>query len=126
MVEVIVVPVVALLFHVELLDVAASLGLVVVMGTIGVAAAGTLFGAMTVRTQARDLVLATVLFPLLSPTLLSGVAATREIFAMVQAVHPPGAGAQIAEIGDYLELLGAFDVIALLGGVAFFGPLVDE
>jgi heme exporter protein B len=126
MVEVIVVPVVALLFHVELPDVALSLFLVVLLGTIGVAAAGTLFGAMTVRTRARDLVLATVLFPLLSPTLLSGVAATREIFAMVQAMHPPGAAAQVAEISDYLGLLGAFDVIALLGGIAFFGPLVDE
>jgi heme exporter protein B len=125
-VEIIVVPVVALLFHVELPDVAASLGLVILFGTIGVAAAGTLFGAMTVRTRARDLVLATVLFPLLSPTLLSGVAATREIFAMVQAVHPPGAGAQIAEIGDYLGLLGAFDLVSILGGIAFFGALVDE
>jgi heme exporter protein B len=126
LVECIVVPVVALLFHVELPDVAASLACVVVLGTVGVAAAGTLFGAMTVRTQARDLVLATVLFPLLAPALLSGVAATREIFAMTQAVHPPGALEQLGEIRDYLVLLGAFDAIAVLGGVVFFGPLVDE
>ena len=125
-VECIVVPVVALFFHVELLDVIGSLSCVVVLGTIGVAAAGTLFGAMTVRTQARDLVLATVLFPLLSPTLLSGVAATREIFALVQSMHPPGALEQLAEVRDYLVLLAAFDVIAVLGGIAFFGPLVDE
>jgi heme exporter protein B len=126
LVECIVVPVVALLFHVELPDVIGALSLTIVLGTIGVAAAGTLFGAMTVRTRARDLVLATVLFPLLSPTLMSGVAATREIFAMVQSMTPPGTAEQVHEVSDYLGLLGAFDLIALLGGIAFFGPLVDE
>ncbi len=125
-IECIVVPVVALFFHVELLDVAVSLTCIVALGTIGVAAAGTLFGAMTVRTQARDLVLATVLFPLLSPTLLSGVAATREIFALVQSMHPPGALEQLGEVRDYMVLLGLFDAVAVLGGVAFFGALVDD
>lgn len=114
-VELIVVPVVALLFHVDLLEVAGPLVVVLVMGTIGVAATGTLFGAMTVRTRARDLVLATVVFPLLSPTLVSGVAATREIFA----------GAPFEEVRDYLLLLGTFDLVAVLGGIALFGALVD-
>jgi heme exporter protein B len=125
-VECIVVPVVALFFHVELLDVLCSLACVIGLGTVGVAAAGTLFGAMTVRTQARDLVLATVLFPLLSPALLSSVAATREIFALVQSMHPPGAWEQLGEVQDYLVLLAVFDVVAVAGGLAFFGALVDD
>src|SRR5262249_1943554 len=78
-IELIVVPLVCLMFHVDLPDVALPLGVVLVLGTIGVSAMGTLFGAMTVRTRARDLVLASVLFPLLSPALVSSVAATREI-----------------------------------------------
>jgi len=114
-VEGIVVPVVALLFHVDLLDVIGPLALVLGLGTVGVAATGTLFGAMTVQTRARDLVLATVLFPLLSPTLMSGVAATREIFA----------GAPLGDIRDYLLLLGVFDVMSVFGGLALFGALVD-
>jgi heme exporter protein B len=125
-VEVIVVPVVALMFHVELPDVAPALALVLVLGTIGVAATGTLFGAMTVRTRARDLVLATVLFPLLSPTLVSGVAATREILAAAESMHAARTAEQIAEVSDYLVLLGTFDLIAVLGGVALFGALVDD
>jgi heme exporter protein B len=115
-VELVVVPVVALLFHVELGSVLGPLSLVLFMGTIGIAATGTLFGAMTVRTRARDLVLATVLFPLLSPTLVSGVAATREIFV----------GAPFEEIQDYLILLGIFDFVAVAGGLAMFGVLLDE
>jgi len=126
LVELIVVPVVALLFHVELPDVIGSLSCVLLVGTIGVSATGTLFGAMTVRTRARDLVLATVLFPLLSPTLVSGVAATREIFSICQSMHPPGALEQLAEVSDYIGLLGLFAMVGLLGGIAFFGVLVDE
>jgi heme exporter protein B len=125
-VECIVVPVVALLFHVELVDVAGPLALVLALGTVGVAATGTLFGAMTVRTRARDLVLATVLFPLLSPTLVSGVAATREIFAATQAMPPATYAQQLADVSDYIVLLCTFDAVALLGGLALFGALVDE
>ena len=121
-VEVIVVPVVALMFHVDLIAVMPLLAPVLVLGTIGVAGMGTLFGAMTVRTRARDLVLATVLFPLLSPVLVSGVAATREIFAAVAS----GGAAQLADIQDYLLLLSVFDIVAILGGVSLFGALLDD
>ncbi len=115
-IEIVVVPVVALVLHVDLLDVGAPIALLLVLGTIGVAASGTLFGAMTVRTRARDLVLATVLFPLLTPTLISGVAATREIIQ----------GAPFSDVTDYVILLVTFDVIAIAGGMVMFGALIDE
>jgi len=118
-IECIVVPVVSLLFHIDLIGrhgVLAPLLPILLLGTLGVAATGTLFGAMTVRTRARDLVLASVLFPLLSPTLLSGVVATRELMG----------GASFAELYDYILLLTAFDAIAVLGGIGLFGPLMGD
>jgi len=115
-VELVVVPLVALLFHVDLPPVIAPLTLVLAVATVGIAAMGTLFGAMTVRTRARDLVLASVLFPLLAPTMVSGVAATREIFG----------GAPFDEITDYLVLLAVFDAVAVMGGVGLFGMLLDD
>jgi heme exporter protein B len=115
-VEAIVVPVVALMFHIELGRFIGPLSIVLGTSTVGIAAIGTLFGAMTVRTRARDLVLATVLFPLLSPTMVSGVAATREIFV----------GATFDEIQDYLLLLATFDVVAIAGGLALFGVLLED
>jgi heme exporter protein B len=121
-VEAVVVPLVALLFHVELGLVAGPLALVMVSGTVGVAATGTLFGAMTVRTGARELLLATVLFPLLSPSLVSSVAATREIF--YAAVD--GRAATVDDVRDWLVLLAIFDAVAVLGGVAMFGALVED
>jgi heme exporter protein B len=121
-VEVVVVPLIALLFHVDLLAVGAPLAVVMVFGTIGVAATGTLFGAMTVRTRARDLLLATVLFPLLSPALVSSVAATREVFYAAAS----GQAVDFAELRDWVLLLGVFDLVAVGGGLAMFGALVEE
>jgi heme exporter protein B len=86
------------------------------VATPGIAASGTLFGSMTVRTGARDLMLAVVLFPLLSPTLLSAVAATRELFN----------GAPLGELTDYLKLMGVFDLIFVAGGLSMFGTLVER
>jgi heme exporter protein B len=121
-VECVVVPLVALLFHVDLPAVMAPLALVLLFGTVGVAATGTLFGAMTVRTRARELLLASVLFPLLSPALVSSVAATREVFF----ASATGQAVDIAEVRDWLVLLGVFDFVAIGGGVAMFGALVEE
>ena len=76
---------------------------------------GSLFGAMTVRTRARDLVLASVMFPLLLPTLLAAVAATRDLFG----------GASLPELLDYLMLMTVFDVVFAIGGLTMFGPLME-
>jgi len=121
-VEVVLVPVVALFFHVDLPAVIGPLALVLVLGTVGVAATGTLFGAMTVRTRARELLLAIVLFPLLSPALLSSVAATREIFYAAEHGVPVEAG----EVSGLLILLGIFDAVTVAGGMAMFGALLED
>jgi heme exporter protein B len=121
-VEAVVVPLVALLFHVDLLAIIGPLGLVMLFGSVGVAATGTLFGAMTVRTRARELLLATVLFPLLSPALVSSVAATREVFYAATS----GQAVDLAELRDWLLLLGIFDLVAVAGAMAMFGALVED
>ncbi|HET9931494.1 MAG TPA: heme exporter protein CcmB, partial [Polyangiaceae bacterium] len=64
-----VIPISALLFSLDLTEVGLGLVCIALAAVPGLAASGTLFGAMTVRTQARDLLLAVVLFPLLTPTL---------------------------------------------------------
>lgn len=121
-VEVVIVLLVALLFHVDLPHVAVPLAVVMVFGTVGVAATGTLFGAMTARTGARELILAIVLFPLLSPALLSSVSATREIFY----ASASGQAVDMSEVRDWLLLLGVFDAVSIVGGLAMFGALVED
>jgi len=115
-VELVVIPTAALLFALDLGTVGPGLALIAIAATPGIAASGTLFGAMTVRTRARDLLLAIVLFPLLAPTLLAAVAATRELLG----------GASVGDLGDYLKLMGIFDVVFTAGGLGLFGTLVES
>jgi heme exporter protein B len=121
-VEIVLVPFVALLFHVDLPAVAGVLAVVMLLGTVGVAATGTLFGAMTVRTRARELLLAAVMFPLLSPSLLASVVATREVFYAAVTGQP----VTLADVWDSLKLLGVFDVVSIGGAIGMFGALLDD
>jgi heme exporter protein B len=116
LVEIIVIPTAALLFALDLGQVGLGLSLICLAATPGIAATGTLFGAMTVRTRARDLVLASVLFPLLAPTLLAAVAGTRELLG----------GAALVELVDYLELMGVFAVVFVAGGLGLFELLIES
>ena len=78
-VEVLLVPMVGILYRVDLVPVVLPLVMILATATLGIVLAGSLFGAMTVRTSARDLMLSVVLFPLLTPLLLAAVVATREL-----------------------------------------------
>jgi heme exporter protein B len=106
----------ALLFHLELGTVGGGLAVLCVASAPGIAAAGTLFGAMTVRTAARELVLSGVLLSLLAPALLSAVAGTRELFG----------GASARELGDYVILLVVFAGFFTAGGLGLFGTLLES
>lgn len=109
-------PVVAVLFRLEILRTIVEAGPILLLGTIGYVAMGTLFASMSVRTRARELMLSVVLFPLASPGLLAGVVATREVFG----------GAPLAEIADWLRILGAFDLVAIGCGLVLFEPLMND
>jgi heme exporter protein B len=115
-IQAVVFPAAALFFAVDLIELAGGFVLVSLFATPGIAAAGTLFGAMTVRTSARDLALSVVLFPLLSPVLLTAVSATRGLLS----------GMPEAELAAYVRLLAAFDVVFLAGGLSLFGTLIED
>lgn len=109
-------PVVGILFRLDVLATIVRAGPILALGTIGYVAMGTLFASMSVRTRARELMLSVVLFPLASPGLLAGVVATRELFG----------GAPLAEILDWVRILAAFDLIAIGCGLVLFEPLMSE
>lgn len=115
-IELIVVPCCALFLGFDVLPHAGPLALIALLANVGLAATGTLFGAMTVRTRARDLVLASVLLPLLAPVLGSAIAASRELFE----------GARLTEITDYLELIAVFDLVFGAAGIWLFGLLIES
>jgi heme exporter protein B len=115
-VEVVLVLEVAVLFNLDLAPVIGQLALLLALGTLGFAATGNLFAAMGTRTSARDMVLAVALFPVISPALLCGVVATREVLA----------GAPLSELWAWLRILSAFDVAFVTAGMLLFEPLVCD
>lgn len=107
---------VALLLHAPLFEHLGAFAALLLLGTIGFVSAGTLFGSLVARTRARDLLLAVVLYPLVSPALLCGVVATRDLFA----------GASVGQLGDWFKLLLIFDLVFIAGGVALLPTLLSE
>jgi heme exporter protein B len=115
-VEVLLVPLIAVLYRLDLSATWPKLGLLVLLGTLGFAAAGTLFAAMGVRTRTKELVLSVVLFPLVAPALLAGVVSCREVLG----------GASLSEILDWVRVLLAFDLVLITLCAILFGPLTSE
>lgn len=114
-VQLIVTPVAALFFAIDLVAMGPGLAALLFCATPGIAASGTLFGAMTIRTRARDLILASVMLPLLSPSLLAGVAGTRALLG----------GAPFSELTDYFTLMGLFGFIFTAGGLGLFDAVIE-
>ena len=115
-VEVVLVFEVAVLFNLDIRPIIGSLFALLGLGTLGFAATGNLFAAMGTRTSARDMVLAVALFPVISPALLCGVVATRELLA----------GAPASELWAWLKILTAFDLAFIAAGMLLFEPLVCD
>ena len=109
-------PVVAVLFRQPIFEQLGAVLTILVLGTSGFVAMGTLFAAMSVRTRARELMLSVVLFPLASPALVAGVVATREVLG----------GAPLGEALEWLRILAAFDLVAVVCGLALFEPLMSD
>src|SRR5687768_11250013 len=73
-VETIVLPVYSVLYNVNLFQ--PGLLLVILLGSIGYVAVGTLLAAMSVQTRTRDILLPILLFPVVIPVLLAAVKAS--------------------------------------------------
>jgi heme exporter protein B len=111
-VEVVAVVVFAALYNVAILG--AQLVGIVVLGTIGVAAVGTLFSALAANTRAREVLLPVLVFPLLLPVVIAAVEATRALVVPASVQLP------------WLGLIAAFDVIFLSIAAVTFEFVVEN
>ncbi len=113
-VEAILLPVSAVLFDLPLLH--PLLLLVVVLGTVGYAAVGTLLASMAVHTRGRDVMLPILLFPVALPLLMAAVRASSAILA----------ASGWEEIAPWLSLLVVYDVIFIAIALMVFEQLVED
>ena len=71
----------ALVFGLELAEIAAPLAAIALLGSLGLCSIGTLFAAVAVRTRFREVMLPLLLLPLLIPLLSGAVRATSQLLA---------------------------------------------
>jgi heme exporter protein CcmB len=116
-VETIVVPLIALMFDAPMFAHPLLLGALLVTGTTGFAAVGTLFAAMLVRARSRDVLLPVLLYPITVPVIIAGVRGTS---ALLQA------DADIAMARAWLSMLTFFDVVFVTLALWTFEPVMTE
>jgi heme exporter protein B len=115
--EVVLVPLVALLFQAPLLGRPIWLASILLSGTIGFSAVGTLFAAMLVRARTRDVLLPVLLYPITVPVIIAGVRATA-------ALLQPDLDTEI--IRFWLALLVCFDVVFVTLALWTFEPVMTD
>lgn len=111
-VEVIALPVFAVLFDVPLFT--GRLLPIVLLGTLGIATIGTLFSTIAAATRARELLLPILVFPLIVPVVISAVRATGAL--MAPSINEP----------PWLGLILAFDLIFLSISLLVFEYVIEE
>jgi heme exporter protein B len=115
--EALLVPLVALLFDAALLRRPMLTAALLVAGTVGFAAVGTLFAAMLVRARSRDVLLPVLLYPITIPVIIAGVQGTA-------AVAQPVPDEPMAVF--WLMLLISFDVVFVTLALWTFDPLMTD
>ena len=113
-VEAIVLPVYSVLYNVNLFRF--DLLGVILLGSIGYIAVGTLLSAMSVQTRTREVLLPILLFPVAIPVLLAAVKASNGLLA----------GAEFAEILMPLNILIVYDVVFIAVAFMVFDYVVEE
>jgi heme exporter protein B len=116
-VELVLVPLVTILFHAPLLAQPALLGALLAAGTVGFAAVGALFAAMLVRARSRDVMLPILLYPITIPVMIAGVRGTA---ALLQS--PP----DVTSVTMWVGILAAFDVVFVTLSLWTFEPVMTE
>ena len=115
--EVVLVPAVALLFRAPLLAHPLPMLLLLVTGTAGFCAVGTLFTAMLARARSRDILLPILLYPMTIPVMIAGVSGTAAL-----VVPEPALGLA----WFWVNLLVFWDVVFMTLSMWTFEPLMTE
>ena len=116
-VETIIVPLVALMFQAPLFAHPLVTAGLLATGTIGFAAVGTLFAAMLVRAQSRDVLLPILLYPITIPVIIGGVRGTA---ALLQP------DVDLATATTWLSMLAFFDIVFITLALWTFEPSMTE
>ncbi len=89
---------------------------VILLATIGFAAVGTVFGAMSVNTRAKEVMLPVLLLPIVTPLIIGAVRATGVLID----------GGAFSDIWTWVNLLIAVDVVYLTVSFLVFEFVLED
>ncbi|HLO29986.1 MAG TPA: heme exporter protein CcmB [Anaerolineales bacterium] len=113
-VEVIILPIYSVLYNINLF--LPGLLMVILLGSIGYVAVGTLLAAMSTQTRTRDILLPILLLPVVFPLLLAAIKASTGFLT----------GSELADILLPINLLIAYDIIFIALAFMVFDSVVEE
>ena len=113
-VEIIVVPLAAVLFHAPLASNFGVLIGVLVLGTFGFVTLGTFYAAVASRTRAREVLLPLLLLPMLVPVLI----------AAAKLTQIAASGDVMGDTASWFRMLAAFDLIFFTASIAVFDSVI--
>lgn len=113
-VEAIILPVYSVLYDVNLFR--PGLMVVILLGSVGYVAVGTLLSTMAVQARTRDVLLPILLFPVVLPLLVAALKASNGFLQ----------GFNMEEIWPWVNLLIAYDVIFIAVAFMVFDFVVEE
>lgn len=90
---------------------------ILLLADVGLAAVGALVAALAAETRARELIVPLLLLPLLVPLLIGAASATAPLLRVDQGDE---------DLGRFLALLGGYDLVFVLIGLAVFDFLLDD
>ncbi len=102
--ELLLIPVSAILYNIDLWPKIPAIMGVVALGSLGFAAVGTFYAALTANLRARDVMLPVLLFPILVPVVVAAVKATTLIVR----------GDPMGELWTWIRILALIDVLLLI------------
>jgi heme exporter protein B len=105
----------AVLYNISIGGILGRLALVLVLGTIGLVIAGTVFSAVAAHARMRELLLPLLLLPILAPLLIAAVEATASLFAEQPALDTA-----------WLAFLAGFDIVFLTASWLLSDFLLEE
>lgn len=91
--------------------------MVILLGSIGYTAVGTLLAAMSVQARTRDMLLPILLFPVALPVLIASVKASNGFLEKIP---------DMASIFSWLNFLIAYDIIFIALAIMVFDYVVEE
>jgi heme exporter protein CcmB len=117
LVEATVVPLLALLVGAPVEREAGLLALLLVLVTIGFAVIGSVFAGMLLPTRARGVLLAVILYPVVTPALIAGIKGTAAVWADPSL---------LPQAWFWIKFLAVFDALFLMVSLWAFEALVVE